>query len=858
MRRPGVLLAVLTVCIALAIVLLNRNGDDVPVAPSAAPVVEAATQPAAVAANAQRDAAPMADAPPTPPDAKPSLEVHVVDGDASEPVADATVAVFELRAVREALEAAHTTSHEPEGRRVRDRVAIRATTDEHGEARLAVPEHGLMVEARRGGRWGILLLGTLPENGVAEVALGPDRELHVQVVDAGGAPQSGVPVAVRRLVGPAASKASYQATTTEPPNGIAVFPHLQRILDRSPGWHATFAFPCVPQPCVPVDIDTPNTPPPQLVLPATGSLRVVVRDPMGGVCDASTLSLAIAADAGGEPQWQNGSWSRPAFDEKGEARVPFLGLGLALTVALRQHGRDITSKSLPGPRTPGEVVTCELCSTGDAPLARGRFVHKDGTPWPACKVRARPLLEPFRDTWSEQEVIAVDGTGRFALPVRVERPANGSRRYQISGELGDRAGAVTIDLPLDQDVPAAGIDLGDVVLDHGPLLLAGTVVDGERRPLADATVFLHTRTKVRDRDYWPRLQTSGLDKTGADGHFAVYLRHGGKDPGLDLKLTATCTGFVTARELPQWRGDDHAVVLLQQAGSIAGSLRFADGKTPPNTVLLLKSAGIACSASNPDSHGEFDLEGLAAGVYSLQVNCPLLVDAAGKPQPLTIDGLEVRAGETCRDPRLQGLRVEPALQSVRITIVDRAGKPLQEGLVNIAGTRGDASFRADGKGVCTVCAPVLPVDLEVTAFGCRVQHLQAVSGDTRVELDPGIEVRLRAGTKVNGTSPYWHLAVDLYGVRADGGRGERTYGDAFPWDRQTFDADGELALRLPGPGTYTCRFRVYVDNHGVGCGGMVAMDPPPRFTVVESDSPQVFELNVPTEAVAAAVAKALQ
>ncbi|MFO1078483.1 MAG: carboxypeptidase-like regulatory domain-containing protein [Planctomycetota bacterium] len=867
MRRQGILLALLIGLIAVAVAVSLKSRSDAP--SSTVQTANEAETPAIGSADAmattqgsaspQRDAVPTPPASPAPPGPTANLTVRVVDANTKEMIQGALVEVGEIRALSQAFAAAHTGMHEPEGRRIRARLLIRATTDEHGEAHLVVPERGLAIEARLGELWGMTMLANMPQDGQTEVAIGPDRELSVQVVDASGAPRAGIPVAVRRQQpGRLVPEYDFQATSTEKPRGVATFLHLQRRFAQGPGWHATFAFPCVPQPCVPIDESTPSSPPLQLVLPPTGSLRVVILGERGIAPDANDLRLEVTARANGEEQWNAGPWQHPYLDERGQALVPFLGLGLDLTVTLKRGDRRIGSRRLPGPGSPGETVVCELGTTGDAPLARGRFVRRDGTPWPACTVTARSELLPAPTTWPDREELVVDASGRFSLPVRVETPTNGTRSYVIRGEHPALRGTVACRLPLSQIVPPEGVDLGDVVFDHGPLLLAGSVVDVEQRPLAQAQMRVFARTTAFGGDVWPHVECSGILVTGADGRFALFLPQGDPDPGIDLQLEAKCPGYVGVERHPRPRGDEHITLVMQQAGSLAGSLRFADDRMPRSATIELRDAS-AKRVAIPNSSGEFRLGNLRGGTYSLVVHSPALVDADGKKQPITVEGVVIVPGETCRDPRIQDLRIESLLHAVRVTIVDRASTPVDDAWLHIVGAPATRSFKTDRNGTATVLTMTLPVDLDASAFGYRPQRVQGVAEDTRIVVDTGIEVRLHAGTAGRGSNPHWELGIELFDLEPDGTRGGLTYGEAFPHERRFFDGNGELALRLPRPGTYECQFFLFVaGDDRVGRGAPVKLQRLPRITVVESTAPQVFELDIPAGAITTAVAAALK
>jgi RNA polymerase sigma-70 factor (ECF subfamily) len=787
--------------------------------------------------------------------------VVVFDADTGRPVPGARVEVVATAALMRALGEAGARLHAPAGRRVRADLAIVATTDDHGAAAMHVPEGALMIEARHDARWGFRAVPSMPDDHRIVLEIGFDRDLRVRVVDQDGQPRADVPVALRRQTEPEPRvRWSGQETVTEPPDGVAVFLHLQRRLQQGPGWHLTFAFPLREPPAVPVDADTPLEPPSELRLPATGGMRLHMRTPGGEVPYLGGIEVQLTAIADGRRLLADGPWANPRLDGKtGEVLVPWLGLDLELQVDLRRAGTVVATTTAMGPRRVGEIVDCDVAwDRAPVRIARGRFVRNDGRPWPACTAEALARLQPMPTDaagFPDAQQLPVGADGRFALEVQNARPPHGSLGYRFMAPDPDGNGSVMAFVGFDQDVPPEGLDLGDVLLDHGPLLVAGCVVDPGNRPVAGAQLQLHASAPALTQERWRPVFTSGTQRTGDDGRFALFLPRGERDPGDRLGLTARRDGFVAAPARECARGDARLLVVMQPAGGLAGSLVLGDGLAAGDLVVWLVEAATPSLGQlvQVGNDGSFALENLPAGMHSLKVYRRGLDNRPERQPAVVVDGLQVLAGAENRDPRIQQLRIDTVHPTVRIQVVDRNSTPLRGALVSVAGLRNAEPAVADEAGVCRVRAERLPVDLEVTAFGYRARHLQGVADDARVVLDDGIAVQLRAGAQSIGRTPHHRLGVHLYDVDAAGVRRDATYGRAYPWQLRYFDASGELAISVPQPGVYECEVFVYVegDDH-VGRAGPVPM-PPPRITVLERGEPQVFDLGIPQAAVDAAV-----
>jgi hypothetical protein len=838
--------------------------------PEAAPR-ELEAGPAAIAALAASGADERASVVLPAPDETPSAggwTVCVLDGDTGAPVADASVSVLDTTETFRATAARGIGFDTLAGLRLRRESAREARTDLDGCARFDAPPANASVEARHDVRWAFTVVNAPPPDGRVVLRLGFDRELCVRVVDETRAPVGGVPVAVRRATRPPPRVAyTYKWTDTDPCDGIATFLHFQRRLEQGADWQATFAFPLLDQPAIPVDARTPSEPPLELVLPATGRLLVRVRAPDGGVPGLDDVELRLeATDAASgttaaAPIWLDGPWSTPRLDAAGEALVPWLGLGLRVRAKLVRDDVTLAEATCFGPAAPREQAVCDVrWDTLAARFVTGRFVLSDGRAWPAATVLAEPRIIPLPPPTAErprERELTLDANGRFRLQVDVARPAGGSRSYRFSATHPDGAGTVGAVVPLDQELPPEGLELGDVLLDRGRLLAAGRVVDHEHRGIEGAVVGVRTRTVVEGQEFWPGVASCGTERTRDDGTFARYLELGEREPQDTLRLFASARGYVGEPAIDVRCGARDVEIVLARAGGLAGSLALGDGYATAGLALFLFGTSTRFVPLRDDA--TFEEPALEPGVYALEVRA---LDASRQATPKAlarVDGLVVRAGETCRDSRIQGLRIESERTVLRIRVLDRASAPIARAAVSVVGATPPRDSLSGNDGLAFVECDALPVDLDVRAFGFARRRLDAVAADQDVVLEAGIPVRLHTSARTRGSEPNFTLRVELYSLEA-GARGPQlAWGREVDLSNLAFDERGELCLRLPAPGTYECGVFVTVFRPDrVGSGKPVALAPPLRLDVRASDLEQLFELPIRDDAVDAAVREALR
>ena len=781
--------------------------------------------------------------------------VQVLDEGGETPVVGAAVSVVDFPSLRRELELRGAGPDSVEGLRLRDVLALHESTGVDGCASFSIPPEFLMVEARFGSLWAFEIVRGMPPGNCLSLRLGADRSLSVKVIDGEGQAVGGIPVALRRF-DPARDRSAWKWTDTAANSGIATFLHFQRRLEQGSGWHVTLAFPLRSQAVLPVDADTPPEPPLVLRLPETGRLRIVTRTPDGEPVRLSDTWLRVDAfedPPGGERLWADGPWSSPDLDRHGEALVPWIGLGLHVQVSLMRSGVEVARCSLPGPSQADEEVLCALEWRGR--WVTGRFVLQGGEAWPAGVAQSYLSVIPSPEGHHGSHQLPIEEDGRFRLLIEVPRPPNGTRSLQFRAAHPDGSGDVLAWLPLQEEIPAGGLDLGDVLLDHGERIVSGRVVDRIGHPVPGAKFSLRSRATVRDGEMWPTIRMSGTQSTAADGEFTLYVPLGKTLPSYDLRLTTRAEGYVDDRQRGVRRGERDVEVVLSSAGTLAGSLVFDEGLGPDDVRVWIRGSERKFVPLRRDA--SFEVQALTPDTYSLEVvRRETRWQTESRPAAL-IEGLLVRAGETCRDPRIQNLFVDNPFQTLRIRVVDRSSTPLKGA---VAGVQDGGTYRqtvSGADGVCHVRVENLPIDLRLAAFGYRTQKLLGVDSDREVLLEAGLPIRLRVRIVPSREELEFGLSAWLKVVDETG----EVLGSA--WGTENADADlgldehGELAVRVPYVGTYQCGFHLSLIHEHIGRGAELEFADPPRITVLEQPDEQVFDLTIPLAVVEDAVRRAV-
>lgn len=685
-----------------------------------------------------------------------------------------------------------------------DGMAYRANAE--GKLRIPSAWAGRWVAAKADGLWGSMKLAAPDFGETAILRVAPDRALQVSVVDHEGKGLAQVPVG---LFGSPYGNISLLRKVLTDQSGVAWIPQANDPALRERGNTMFWIDTVTPKP-EPPSMTYPLAEMPQRSLlqldrPArlTVNLQNLAGKPLQKEC---TVSLVRALEDGSPAGRANPSIKAQAQVSEGASSVHFEGLQagvpMVLQVAFLPDGKTedqhLEALSLGEER---EVVVRQ--QVGNAEL-RMRLVDSMGQAFALKEVQCS-LFQPLPNYPNFPKKSSVetdtDGTIHFSL-------ADGSLkrdefklkdRYLVLRWTDEKQGVVhEVRVDLYRDFDTGLHDLGDVVLETIPLLVAGTVVDEQGTPVKDARVFLRQAVVTRTDDVVHTSTPQRLDGgqyTDAEGRFRI---HGVAKEGVyDLEvrkgeIKATHEGIVA--------GQEGVRVVLEQGRMLAGRIRL------PEELQSKRATIVFFQPTEQDPHAQ---------VWKMQATDPYgffhqagLESAAGRVAICLGTGypsehlLELEnvypwlSGEP-GDPRLLDIDLRDAFRSFHVRAVDASGVSITgaqfvQARKSAGGGTSSRTFDSlDGSYTFHGIEEKLRVTIKATGFHPREVELD----------DPEMEIELDAaarGSFVLSHMPempeHQSVVLDLEPIGFEIG--------GFRLDPDEFQANGRLDTFLPPPGRY--------------------------------------------------------
>lgn len=308
------------------------------------------------------------------------------------------------------------------------------------------------------------------------------------------------------------------------------------------------------------------------------------------------------------------------------------------------------------------------------------------------------------------------------------------------------------------------VDLGALQMRELPLLIAGRVVGPLGEPVAGARLLLQgTWSEENRRPTNAELELGHLFlDADAQGRFAWHA----DDPGVEqMSLAAGHPDYVSLEPERIAPGEQQVALRMLRAGHL--ELSLADG-TPEFVARQRVSVSRPGGEFVPDFNGDhlrLNLSGrtelrasggsrrglevffpqgealrlgpLAPGRYTVRVR-----DAQEDVPWRLVQDVEVRAGATTRDPRLQ--HIGPRMQSVVLQVRDEAGRPLEQGYALYGKSERIEQAALLRDGAVTLTSVGLPLNVILRAPGQAQLVLEGVAADREVRMEPGwsVEVHL--------------------------------------------------------------------------------------------------------------------
>ncbi len=791
--------------------------------------------------------------------AEPMLLIRVLEQQTRRPVPHAVVRFmsFDPGAMSPELQKAWNTLLDAELRL--EKFGKQYLCDAQGQVQVPRPKENGQACARLGQLYGQTWLQREAPLGL-EILVQQDLALRVRALDVAGKPVIGLPVALR-----SASRENQNPELlngwqwkTEAPDGIATIAHLQLQLGHLAGaqrktWLAYAQGPGLQAESQTFDPNLPPVDPVLITLPPTGRAVVEVVEASGA---AFTGDGWITLQLVGTKRSPSG---QQLTQETGRAVFPHVALGGRLRAnGWLGTGGEVGPVEVAGPTIPGEEVTLRIGLSKSQPVLIG--VALDEKRQPLAEQRLGYVIQVEHGETANHEV-KTDKDGRFRILL-----GNSFAEKKLSRCLffSQARPCHMARIPL-ASVPKGTHDLGELVLNQGPLIVGGVAVDESGQPMTEVELGVGRFNAVgarrpRGRDEILQIWSHDIAvQWPAPGRFEVR----GYPPEEELRVVARHRECTPCEPLPFRRGQDDLRVQLTRGGSLAATVLTDPGLAidglrvvalrddQPNAKEINTSSS---EVRSRDGRGAFTWRALATGSYTLRLRI------APDPEPVvSLTGLMVVAGKACPDPRLTEIDLRGKLREIEFAAVDAEGKPVtREGQVQMvteAGVSKDQSTRFRS-GKASLITARGSFDALVTVASYKRQRLTGVSGDTKIVLEKGFPLRIRLdGLAANsGIVPSLHVCIE-----SDTGRGmpglpgpignfksEGGWPGFGNWERCARDPKtGEFTCLVSAPGNYVIQVMLEAGDGNSRKSTTTRELDPPLLAVAEATEEQRFVVTIP-------------
>jgi hypothetical protein len=635
-----------------------------------------------------------------------------------------------------------------------EQLAVRYQAGADGSVRLPLPAGSVWLAARKD-RW----FGSFDNQMVSTedvlILCTQMSAVSARVTDAAGRPQADVPVQLR-VTENGLDQAVLTVSTDD--QGIGLIQPLD-MLTRNDTTDVCFelALGGTLAETVRQEFDPRHPPaePIELILPPHGILEVRVLTADGKPWPEPALIQALARDAE-EVDGRMENEGLSGLLREGSLRLRPAGLGQPLRVrAIRPDGTTIGELVCEGPAHDGAVLLVNIQEQSGAAHVVGRAMRVDGQPLAKARLSYEIRVTNFGFSSSDAGQIVTADDGSFQLAIEKPNLDEGAKRIFVLSTAPVNGVQLIAETDLSWSLPPGATDIGNLLLAQPALLVSGWVVDESGSPLPGVPV--QARPQVyfdKERFSWD-WNSNFHARTDEEGAFALY----GKTDSAKIRVTGEkgehwCAGSDVAP------GSTGVRVVMSRAGRVAGLILLDPGTKAEGFVIQLESEmegdrEVTHWAALVLADGSFNFTTVPPGVYRVEIS-PL---GAGEPLA-SFDGLLVRAGEDCPDPRLNPIDLRGLLRVIRVRAVDEAGKPLRH--FQVIENQADGNFMHYWANEDEVLLPMRaePSDMQVMHDGYLTVRLEDVKADGEVRLLPGPRIRI-VFSGVESLPPGHRLQVSL-------------------------------------------------------------------------------------------------
>jgi hypothetical protein len=602
------------------------------------------------------------------------------------------------------------------------------------------------------------------------IEVAPLADLRVRVIDPGGSEVPGVPIWIAGDGGGVLLPSILGQPGTTGPDGQVELRGASLLIDDG-----------VPPGGLLVGVDLPlrrplslrvaraelDGTPRTLVLPATGSVELVLVDEHGDVpaIDAPSWVVLLRGPRRGsmtpeEQLLQIGPDTAVKF-QAGRAPIPFVELGewIEADLDLGVRGRGCVQAA--GPTVAGTAVRIDVPIRANANVVtvRGRVVDGDGKPIAERELSSSYVLVSGNCTSGGSDSARTHADGSFEIGVRGPEDSSppphwSSMKLVLSIVRPGGGFDFQHEFELDGEFARHGGDLGTILLAPAPLLASGVVVDESGAPAEHVRIDLVQKSGAdpglgipSNRSDFDTTREQFAANSGADGSFAIL-----GDPGRGIfGLAVEKDLYLPPPPIPIEPGATGLRIVVARPAALLAHV-LVDPGVPPNFVLGRIRVPLDGDASHdveewrtPDERGDLLFKDLPARPAQVEIR----VDCFGSPQETIarFDSIPLTAGERTVDPRLQAIDLRGRVQVTHLVVVDPDGQPVRDVTVRaVLDASADGSrdeFKAQTQlelGVGDLVTTGTPPSIEVEAAGFRPQRTPLNPPETRIKLRRGLEV----------------------------------------------------------------------------------------------------------------------
>jgi hypothetical protein len=483
-----------------------------------------------------------------------------------------------------------------------------------------------------------------------------------------------------------------------------------------------------------------------LTLPPLAELVLRVTRADGAPLAYGSAEVMTQAECGGTPPRHFGAKSFPWWQEveAGVVRFSRIQAEIPLFFAAQDAAWGLEARAAHAGLTCGAATEVELRFDVGRCLVRARVI--DGaTSSPLANAHLAQtwiVVEPTRSQ-SSSRTVKTDEHGVFYFDPTAPKDA-----IELALEIGDPAkGREIRAVPLGLGLGVH--DLGDLVLAPHPPRVAGRVLDEHGAPLPRAAI--DARVELEPGSNAARLRLEHLTArlyTDAEGRFAWNAPPISSDGALVSRTMLALTAYGETSRSPVVRvpyGARDVELVPVPVGGFTGHIE-PDPRVPMHVLFLEHrvagddSAGAWTRLFARDTFVEAN--GLDAGRYDFRVRLAETEECA-----VWVRDIEVRSGETTRDPRLEPLDVRDAFRVFEFEIVHPPDCVPYDLRFTLSRATANGELRLRGSMVsatrAATLAPPGTYDASIEAPGFRTVVLRDLQQGCRVVLEPAHTLRLR-------------------------------------------------------------------------------------------------------------------